>query len=186
MKRIVLLPVSLICFCLFIFMLNACVTGHLIRTPNGYHISKNEKFKLRDQFRLPDTAVLSTEYVYRNSCHGVSFLKFYADGRMIYGASTEKKGPLPGTYVDTTYDLAGFYRLDGRVIVTELSYGFTGNDWTILVSRGKISGDTIIFYKDQIKWRGKNEKQFSNLRLPGQKCYYIKSSKKENLLSPDW
>lgn len=176
-----------ICFCLFIFMLNACVTGHLTRTPNGYLISKNEKFKLRDQFRLPDTTVLSTEYVYRNSCHGVSFLKFYADGRMIYGESTDKKGPVPGTYVDTTFDLAGFYRLNGNGIVTELSYGFTGNDWTILVSTGKIAGDTIIFYQDQIRGKGKNWKRFSDLRLPsGQKCYYIKSPKKENLLTPDW
>ena len=117
----------------------------------------------------------------------MSFLKFYADGRIIYGESTEKKGPVPGRYADTTFDLAGFYKLNGREIVTELSYGFTGNDWTILVSRGRIAGDTIIFYKDQIKWRGKNEKRFSDLRRPGgQKCYYIKSAKKEDLLTPDW
>jgi len=168
-------------------MLHACVTGHLTRTPNGYLISKNEKFKLRDQFRLPDTTVLSTEYVYRNSCQGASFLKFYADGRVIFADPTEKPGPTPGTYVYTKFDLAGFYRLDGTEIVTELSYGFTGNDWTILVSRGRISGDTIIFYKDQIRWKGKNWKQFSDLRRPGgQKCYYIKSFKKENLLRPDW
>jgi len=176
-----------ILLCLLIFLLSACVTGHLRRTVNGYYITKNEKFKLRDQFRLPDTTVLSTACVYRQSCYGVSFFKFYPDGKVIYGAPTEKKGPTPGTYIDTTYDLAGFYKLDGRNLVTELSYGFTGNDWTVLVSRAKISGDTIIFYKDQIKGWGKNWNRFANMReLNGERCYFIKSWKQDFLLMPDW
>ena len=171
-------------FYLLIFVLNACVTGHLTRTPNGYHITQDEKFKLRGQFRLPDTTVLSTADVYRQSCFDVSFLKFYSDGRIIYGRPSQKEGSIS---IDTTYNLAGFYKLDGREIVTELSYGFTGNDWTILVSRGEISGDTIIFYKDQVKWKGKNHRRLSNLRgLTGEKCYFIKSSKTEKLLNPDW
>lgn len=174
-------------FCLLIVTFNACVTGHLRQTPNGYWITKHKKFKLRDQFRLPDTAVLSTACVYRESCFGVSFFKFYPDGKVIHGAATEKKGPKSGTYIDTTYDLAGFYKLDGRNITTELSYGFTGNDWTVLVSRGKIIGDTIFFYKDQIKGRGRNWERFSNIKKQnGEKCNYVKSWKQDRLLPPDW
>jgi hypothetical protein len=174
-------------FCLLIFSINACVTGRLRQTPNGYWITKNKKFRLRDQFRLPDTTVLSTACVYRQSCSGEAFFKFYANGKVIYGAPTDKKGPKPGTYIDTTYDLAGFYKLDGRNLTTELSYGFTGNDWTVLVSRAKISGDTIIFYKDQVKGWGKNWNRFANLRkLNGERCYFVKSWKQDRLLPPDW
>jgi len=125
---------------LLLFVCSGCVTGHILTTPNGYGITntRNLNFHLKDKFILKDTSILSTNNIYRVSCEEGRWLKFYKDGRVTNGLSIDYPNG-----VNDTLALAGYYVLQGNDITIEMSDGEKGNDWSILVIKGKIVGDTL-------------------------------------------
>jgi len=168
-------------FYIFIFIaitFQNCITGHLITTPNGYSITKDGNFKLKDRFQLPDSAGIDTSKVYLQSCYG-SLLKFYKNGRVAWGVFLDEPHAMY---------LAGYYKLENNKLTIEMSDGGTGYDWARLVIKGILAGDTLKFFKDQWGGTGANIGHFTNLKdvKTNKDCFYIKSSKEYALKQADW
>ena len=184
---------------LFCFIFSACViektkTGIAIykkknekSTPEGFSIMKNGRFKLKNKFRLSDSTLLSITNVYKVSCNeGSEWYKFYENGRVLHANVGYNAQHLPFAIGFT----CGYYTLKGNNIKIEMSELATfafGDSYDRKVTQGKITGDTIKFYKDQWGGRGRNIMDYSNWKnKKGENCYFIKSEKSPVIGQPRW
>jgi hypothetical protein len=168
---------------IYFSLFGGCTTGKLIKTPSGNNITKNAKWRFKDQFSLADTTFLSVSHVYRDECYPAAFLKFFSNGRVLYGQRTSN---FSNSYLRTD-NLCGYYKINANELIIELSYGQTGNDWSRLVIKGIVSGDTLKFNKDQWGGSGRNIGHFTNITGPqGQKCYFLRTNETATFRTPDW
>lgn len=156
----------------FYLLLSGCTIDRGIITPSGYVVSNSKDFKLKNKFTLIDTTILATDRVYVATCFTkLSVLKFYSNGRaaIISLDSTDRTRPN-----------AGYYSITKDEIRIEMSQsqtlGLTGTECAILTMQGKISGDTLTFFKTQWYGKGQNLKEYTTPKGNGVKCYYLKSN----------
>jgi hypothetical protein len=156
--------------------------SNLLVTPNGYCVGKNRKFKLKDKFQLPDTGILSSDFLYK--CGNTSWFKFYKNGKVVLGFNSK----IPLSENDTIWGWGGYYKIDGTTITIEMSYTQDSYQWSNLYITGKILGDTLKFYKDRYIKTGGNIHHFTSEKNypPPESHYYIMGRDSFKLKEPDW
>jgi hypothetical protein len=115
------------------------------QTPNGYAVGKPVRFKLKNQFNGVDTNILSLSRLYAQPCEKSDWFRFYVDGRVVVGYHSR----IPVAEYPRPMVLGGYYKLNGRNIIIELSYTQNGVRWDNLFLEGSIQGDTIKFHHDR-------------------------------------
>jgi hypothetical protein len=159
--------------------------SNLLNTPNGYCVGKHKKFKLKDKFQLPDTSILSSNFLYINKNNKESWFKFYKNGKVVLGFNSK----IPLSDYDKIWGWGGYYKIDGTTITIEMSYTQDSYQWSNLYITGKIFGDTLKFYKDRYIKTGSNIHHFTsekNHYPPPDSHYYILGRDSFKLKEPDW
>ena len=169
-KNIIIVSIVLVSF--------GCGQGYKL-TSNNYRVTDKGKFRLKNKFHLADTTVISTTNLYQYTCFKDTWFKFYNDGRVLLGYFST----IPKAASDSIYGFAGFYKINNKEIKIEMSYAQKRNDWYILEIEGKIVGDTLMFYKDNVQGTKRNIRHFTS---QPQGCYYIKTNEQYFLRQPDW
>ncbi len=176
-------------FFFLLTILSSCFDSGIV-TRNGFNFSNKAQFKIKDKCLNNDTSLIFLNQQYILQCSksnwGCSGLEFFANGRV---ASFDYfKTP------DSILHLAksaGYYCLNNDEVLIEMSYdepqGWTGSQFVTLRIKGKVFGDTLRFFEDKIKGRGKNIGAFTQSKFNKESCRtYIRNTKCVNLNKPDW
>ena len=154
-----------------------------LRTAEGYIITKNGGFKLKDKFRLPDTSLLSVTKIYKLSCsNGNEWYKFFENGRVLHAYTHFDSLHIP---VEVHY-VCGYYAITGSILKIEQSEIETlafGDTYSRIIIQGRISGDTIALNSSH--WPGSRRviEDFTKMKdKNGHPCYFLKS---ERFTGPD-
>ena len=155
-------------------------------TAEGYSILKHGTFKLKNKFQLTDTLLLSPSKIYQLSAYGgYEWFKFYENGRVLHCDSY-----YDSYHILISYYQCGYYVLKNNDLKIEISKMATfafGNSLDILVVKGKVTGDSILFYKDQWGGTGRNIGNYGGRKNEkGEDCFFIKQDKNFITQQPDW
>ncbi|MGG9962710.1 hypothetical protein [Ferruginibacter sp. SUN106] len=156
-------------------------------TSEGYSITKNGQFKLKNKFQLTDTLLLSPSKVYQSYCYETyEYFKFYDNGRVLNWAINTD----PKHMTTAPKYLCGYYVLKNDELKIELSSIATftfGDSYDILVIKGKAFGDSIKFYKDQWGGTGRNIGHYGGRKNEkGEDISFVRTNKNFIGPQPGW